>query len=150
MIRLATEQDLPAIMAIETRAHLSAWPEAIMRGYLKRQNCVWVLEAEQQGAPQIVAYAVNTLIAGEAELLMIAVAPEQQRRGYGRKLLSKLEEMLLEQGAEQWFLDVRASNFKARNLYEDLGFNMAGRRRNYYPAEHGREDAMIYCMSFTL
>ena len=145
-MRHANEQDLAAILAIENSAHFQAWPESVLRGYLKRQNCVWVLESQQQ----IVAYAVNTLIAGEAELLMLAVAPQHQRQGYGRQMMEALSERLQAHQAEQWFLDVRASNFKARNLYESLGFNMAGCRRNYYPAECGREDAIIYCLSFAL
>lgn len=143
-MRLATEADLPAIMNIETTAHFHAWPESIVRGYLRRNNCVWVLETEQQ----IVAYAVNTLIAGEAELLMIAVLPSAQGRGYGRQLMDELLQHLTEQGAQQWFLDVRASNFKAIKLYEHIGFNQAGRRPNYYPTERGYEDALLYCYAF--
>lgn len=143
-MRLATDNDLAAIMAIESAAHFRPWPESVMRGYLKRANCVWVLEEGQQ----IVAYAVNTLIAGEGELLMIAVAPAEQGKGYGRKLMQQLEAYLEEKNAEQWFLDVRASNFKAINLYESLGFNQAGRRPNYYPTERGSEDALLYCYHF--
>lgn len=142
-MRPVTAEDFEAVMAIEKAAHFRSWPESVMRGYFKRNNCVWVLEDQQQ----IVAYAVNTLIADEAELLMIAVHPQHQGKGYGRTLMQQLQGMLEQQQAAQWFLDVRASNFKAIQLYESLGFNQAGRRPNYYPTERGSEDALLYCMS---
>lgn len=142
-MRLADIHDFPAIYAIEQQAHFSPWPESVLRSYVNKNNCVWVLEVEQK----IVAYAVNTLVAGEAELLMIAVEPSQQGRGYGRQLMLLLQEYLQQQQAEEWFLDVRASNQKAIGLYESLGFNQVGVRPNYYPSAQGNEDALLYCMS---
>ncbi|UZK04414.1 ribosomal protein S18-alanine N-acetyltransferase [Venatoribacter cucullus] len=142
LIRMATEQDIPAILAIERAAHFHPWPESVLRRYLAKSGCVQVLE--QDG--RVLAYAVNTLIAGEAELLMIAVDPNQQGRGYGRTLMNHLQQQLQQQGAEQWFLDVRASNEPAIGLYESLGFCQAGCRPNYYPTAHGSEDALLYCM----
>lgn len=144
MIRSASEDDFDAVMALETQAHYRPWPASIMHSYFKRNNCVWVLEHNQI----IVAYAVNTLIAGEAELLTIGVDPAQQGKGYGRELLQQLHDYLQEQHAEQWFLEVRVSNRKAIGLYESFGFNQAGRRPNYYPTERGSEDALLYCFNF--
>ena len=46
-------------------------------------------------------------------------------------------------GAQFFFLEVRASNQAAIRLYEQQGFNEMGRRRNYYPAVNGREDAIL-------
>lgn len=143
-MRNACEQDLAAIMAIEKQAHSHPWAESVMRNYLQRKNCAWALE--QDG--KIVAYAINTLIAGEGELLTIAVNPAHQGQGYGRKLLQELHDYLAENQAEQWFLDVRVSNFKAIKLYESIGFNQAGRRPNYYPSARGSEDALLYCLNF--
>lgn len=144
-MRNASEQDLAAIMAIEHQAHASPWPESIMRNYLQRPNSAWLLQNEQG---DVLAYAVNTLVAGEAELLTIAVDPRLQGQGYGYQLLQQLHDYLAEHQAEQWFLDVRVSNFKAIKLYESFGFNQAGRRPNYYPSKTGREDALLYCFNF--
>src|SRR5690606_41111980 len=76
------------------------WSSDVCSSDLK-SGCVQVLEQNER----VVAYAVNTLIAGEAELLMIAVDPNQQGRGYGRALMNHLQQQLQQQGAEQWFLD---------------------------------------------
>lgn len=40
-------------------------------------------------------------------------------------------------------LEVRQSNFRAQQLYHQLGFNEMSIRRGYYPAEQGREDAIL-------
>jgi len=49
-------------------------------------------------------------------------------------------------GVETVFLEVRESNPVAIRLYEGLGFNQVGTRRDYYPAEGGREDAIIMAL----
>jgi ribosomal-protein-alanine N-acetyltransferase len=41
------------------------------------------------------------------------------------------------------FLEVRPSNPNAIKLYQSLGFNEIGRRKDYYPARKGREDALV-------
>lgn len=143
--RFATLDDLPTILEIEQAAHFHPWPESVLRRYLSKENTCWVLEDKQK----IVAYAVNTLIVGEAELLMIAVAPKQQGRGYGRQLMTAIYQYLQSQQAEQWFLDVRESNEKAINLYESMGFSQAGVRTNYYPSAKGDEDALLYALAIT-
>ena len=141
----ATLDDLPTILEIEQAAHFHPWPESVLRRYLSKENTCWVLEDKQK----IVAYAVNTLIVGEAELLMIAVAPKQQGRGYGRQLMTAIYQYLQSQQAEQWFLDVRESNEKAINLYESMGFSQAGVRTNYYTSAKGDEDALLYALAIT-
>lgn len=143
--RFASIDDLPAILAIEQAAHFHPWSESVLRRYLNKENTTWVLEEDRT----IVAYAVNTLIAGEAELLMIAVAPTQQGRGFGRKLMAAIHQFLQQQQAEQWFLDVRESNSKAIGLYESMGFAHAGVRANYYPSASGHEDALLYALAIT-
>lgn len=142
--RSAQASDLAAIMAIESSAHFHPWPPSVVTRYLAKTNTTWVLE--EQG--KVVAYAVNTLIVGEAELLMIAVLPSQQGRGYGRKLMNALQAWLEQQQAQRWFLDVRESNSKAIALYESLGFCQVGVRPNYYPTAKGSEDALLYAVEF--
>lgn len=143
--RFATLEDFSSILEIEKSAHFHPWPESVLRRYLSKEKTCWVLEDKQK----IVAYAVNTLIVGEAELLMIAVSPKQQGRGYGRQLMTAIYHYLQQQDAEQWFLDVRSSNDKAINLYESMGFSQAGVRTNYYPSANGDEDALLYALAIT-
>ena len=85
----------------------------------------WVLVAEGAVAAFVVARQVAE---DEFELLNIAVALDQRRRGYGRALLKAV----LQRFPGIWFLEVRASNSGAEALYSELGFQRSGRRRDYY------------------
>lgn len=83
-------------------------------------------------------------VAGEAELLTIAVAPEARRRGLGRKLVSRFVYQAQLRGAERAFLEVAADNPAAIALYESAGFAPAGRRKGYYLTPDGlRVDALV-------
>ena len=81
---------------------------------------------------------------GEAHLLNLCIHPDQQRQGTGRRLLHRMLRVASERQADTVFLEVRASNTAARALYEDEGFGEIGQRRDYYPADSGREDAIVY------
>ncbi len=140
--RAAGPEDLAAVMSIERRAHFHPWSESVIRRYLQKPGSAWV--AQKEGT--VVGWAVITLSAGEAELLMIAVDPNSQGQGIGRALMNFLLAYLTGQHAEQWFLDVRESNAAAIHLYESMGFCLAGNRPNYYPTADGHEDALLYCL----
>ena len=102
----------------------------------------WVLDVE--GA--IAGYFLMSLAAGEAHVLNICVAPEQQGHGHGRRLLRALIQLARTRGAQRIFLEVRPSNRRAIALYDMEGFNEIGRRPRYYPARDGREDAIVMAM----
>ena len=83
------------------------------------------------------------IILDEAHLLNITVKPESQGRGLGLKLLEHLMSIAYANNARECFLELRDSNTAAFKLYERYGFNEIGRRRDYYPAVGGREDAVV-------
>ena len=136
------EGDVRPVMDIERRAYQFHWTEGIFRDCLRVGYCCWVMELE--GA--VAGYGIMSLVVGEAHLLNICIAPEWQRRGYGKLLLEHFLELARERGAAQMFLEVRLSNAAALDLYRNSGFNEVGMRKNYYPAVNGREDAMILAM----
>ena len=133
------EGDVRAVMDIERRAYQFHWTEGIFRDCLRVGYCCWVMELS--GA--VAGYGVMSLVVGEAHLLNICVAPDWQHQGYGRFLLEHFMELARERGAGKMFLEVRLSNNAAIALYRGGGFNEVGMRKNYYPGEHGREDALI-------
>jgi ribosomal-protein-alanine N-acetyltransferase len=95
---------------------------------------------------EIVGYGVLSAAAREAHVLNVCVAPEEQHRGHGRRIVLRLLDLARWHHAERVFLEVRPSNPRAIALYESLGFNEIGRRPNYYPARKGREDAVVMAM----
>ena len=131
--------DLEEIMAIERRSYPYPWTRLIFNDCLRAGYCCWV--CERQGV--IEGYGVTSVAAGESHLLNLCVRPESLQQGIGRKLLLRLISLARRQNAEMMFLEVRPTNRAARELYESMGFNELGSRREYYPADHGREDALI-------
>jgi ribosomal-protein-alanine N-acetyltransferase len=94
------------------------------------------------------AFLLGRAVAGEAELLTIAVAPEARRLGLGRKLVGRFIYQARLRGAESAFLEVAEDNAAARGLYRASGFAEAGRRRGYYRTPEGKAvDALVLVRS---
>ena len=141
-IRVMSEADINGVMAIETRAYAFPWTAGIFRDCMGAGYSCYVLEKDAD----IVAYAVMSVGAKEAHILNICVSPDMREEGYGYALMDKLVALARQLHADMMFLEVRPSNEAARRLYDKLGFNEIGTRRNYYPAAQGREDALILAM----
>jgi [ribosomal protein S18]-alanine N-acetyltransferase len=89
-------------------------------------------------------FLLGRALAGEAELLTLAVAPEARRRGLGQRLVSRFLYQARLRGAGRAFLEVAADNAPAVALYESAGFFRAGQRRAYYRTPDGnRIDALV-------
>ncbi len=80
----------------------------------------------------IVGFAVASLLPPQAELEMIAVAAEEQRRGVARRLFAELVNKIRVAHVTEIILEVRASNDPAIGLYNSLGFRHIGCRPAYY------------------
>ena len=96
-------------------------------------------------------FAIGQLVAGEAELLMIAVAQEHQGKGLGRRSLNIFEEVMITKGATCCFLEVAKTNISACTLYEAEGFDVISTRKAYYQlGKNNRVDALIMQKMFCL
>lgn len=136
--RPMTEADLDTVVAIESAAFSHPWSRALFSDGLQSYDC-WVMCVD--GVQ--VGHGVIQIILDEAHLLNITVAPSHQGRGLGRALLEYLMTRARALKANECFLELRASNQPAFALYDSYGFNEIGRRRDYYPAAGGREDALV-------
>jgi ribosomal-protein-alanine N-acetyltransferase len=139
-LRAMQDADLPQVLAIESAAYAFPWSIGVFRDCLRAGYGCWVLEAESMG---ILGYAVLSVAAEEAHLLNVCVGPELQGQGHGRRLVQRMLDVARYHGAQRLFLEVRPSNPGALMLYQSLGFAEIGRRPRYYPAEGGREDAIV-------
>ncbi|WP_298135665.1 ribosomal protein S18-alanine N-acetyltransferase [Acidiferrobacter sp.] len=138
-LRAMVREDLPFVMQVERQAYEFPWTEGIFRDCLRVGYCCRVLEDEGR----LVGHGIMAVAAGECHLLNICVHPRYRRRGLGRRLLSHLLDVARQGQAKVALLEVRRSNKAAYALYYSLGFNEIGLRKNYYPARHGREDALV-------
>jgi Acetyltransferases len=89
-------------------------------------------------------FLLGRVIAGEAELLTLAVAPDARRRGVGRRLVDGFAEAARARDAVSAFLEVAADNAGGRALYAATGWTESGCRKGYYRAPDGsRIDALV-------
>jgi ribosomal-protein-alanine acetyltransferase len=133
MLRPATPADLDAIMALEMATFpTDAWSPALMAEELASPHGHYLVAEDADGA--IVAYAGLRAPAGspQGDIQTIAVAAHARRRGLGRELLTALLDEARRRGAEEVFLEVRADNPGAQELYRAFGFEEIAVRPNYY------------------
>ncbi len=131
--------DLKIVIEIESRVYNHPWTPGNFRDSIHAgHRCLLLTYGDA-----IIGYAVVLIAADEAHLLNLTISPEWQRKGHGRMLLLHLTSIAITEFARSFFLEVRRSNSRAQALYESLGFKTIGVRRNYYPAQAGREDAVV-------
>ncbi len=139
--------DLDAVHAIETTAYSHPWTRGNLADSLAGGHWARVLRDRSVPAGQaaaIAAYALAQPGVEEMHLLNLTVASSWRGRGLARRLLGALEVAAREAGARQLWLEVRASNAHARQLYEHCGFEPVAVRRAYYPlSTREREDALV-------
>jgi ribosomal-protein-alanine N-acetyltransferase len=145
-LEAAALEDLPALVALEKRCHSHPWSERGLCDALDASGpgAILVLRAPFPASDTgrgSVAYCAFQVVAGEAHIHNLAVAPEARRRGLARRLLALTLGIAARRGARVVFLEVRAGNAAARALYRALGFREVGIRRAYYAAPV--EDAVL-------
>lgn len=126
------------ILAIESSAFPSPWDENSFSSEIDRTiSHFWVLTSNDA----LAGYICFWIFAGEVHLLNIAVHKACRRKGVGWRLLSKMFEVGISEGAETAWLEVRPSNLAAKSLYAKAGFLEVGRRLRYYTDT--AEDAIL-------
>jgi ribosomal-protein-alanine N-acetyltransferase len=135
--------DVDRVILIERAAYPYPWTRGNFVDCLVSGYSCWIAEI----GGEIVGYSIFMAGAGEGHVLNCCVSPAWQGRGIGGQLMRRLLDNVKDFGVECLFLEVRQSNNRAINLYDSLGFETIGLRRHYYPADHGREDAVVmrYC-----
>jgi ribosomal-protein-alanine N-acetyltransferase len=94
-------------------------------------------------AESLVGFYMAEMAGPDFTLMDICIAPQYQGKGYAKLLIENLIEEANNRSAESIFLEVRVSNLSAIGLYEKCGFNEMGIRKDYYPADNGREDGKL-------
>ena len=139
LIRKMMLDDIPAVVELDRIAFSLPWPERSFR-FEVADNPVarcWVAEVEGR----VVGMVVGWLLVDEIHIATIATHPDFRRQGIGRRLLSHTLRRALEDGAQSSFLEVRASNVGAQELYRQFGYEPTGRRKRYY--KDNDEDAIL-------
>lgn len=121
--------DPQALAGIHAQAFDHGWSAAEIATLLGAPGTFAV--AEDRG------FILVRAIAGEAEIITLAVTPTARRQGLARRLVEQAVVRALALEAETLFLEVADDNVPAMALYRGLGFEIVGRRRGYYARPNG-------------
>lgn len=143
-IRRMTQDDVFAVVQIEEAVVDFPWTYGIFSDCVKVGYDCWVVEHDSE----VIGYGLLSMGDREAHVLNICIIPPMQRRGIGWQLMNHLLERARTLKAQSVYLEVRASNEGAYDLYQKLGFSVIGHRKDYYPHKEGREDAIVLELCF--
>ena len=141
--------DLDAVVSIMDLAFDDrfgeAWTRSQCAGILPMPGVTLTLARKSSGEP--VGFALQRIIAGDGELLLLAVNPGHRRQGIGRQLLRNFIKAAEREGSDRVHLEVREGN-PAVVMYRLAGFKIVGRRRKYYNGRTGGQfDALTLALN---
>ena len=141
-----TVHDLLEVVEIEESCHLSLWGWDSYYAELSRPEAIMLVARHALGADQLTRHQLYGFLSGrvsanELHINNIGVHEHARRRGVGRALMEAAISVGKQQGALTAILEVRAGNVAAQSLYRRYGFEVAGRRRQYY--REPVEDALL-------
>jgi [ribosomal protein S18]-alanine N-acetyltransferase len=123
-----------------------AWTRSQCAGILPMPGVELVLARDGEG--ELAGFSLFRKVADEAELLLLAVAPDCRRHGIGRMLLDHFTDRARDAGASRVHLEVREGN-PAVVMYRQAGFSFSGRRPKYYHGRFGGDfDALTLSLRF--
>jgi len=131
--------DMEHVVEIETEAFSSPWQRDTFAGLMGRDGVELIVMAEESEG--VIGYAVLWCVLDQGELANVALTPGRRGFGLGSHLLRHVLRVAERRGVRKLFLEVRASNGSALELYRRFGFTDVGIRRGYY--DHPREDARV-------
>ncbi|HUZ14349.1 MAG TPA: ribosomal protein S18-alanine N-acetyltransferase [Caulobacteraceae bacterium] len=140
-LRAALAGDCAILAEVHAAAFETGWNHADIRQLLGGSGAFGLVAEIEDG--RLAGFVLARVIAGEAEVLTLAVRAEQRRRGVGRALLAAAQR-LAASTAEAMVLEVAADNAGALALYEAAGYAAVGRRAAYYARRSGAgADAIV-------
>ncbi len=153
--------DLDAVLEIEAVSHLHPWTKGNFSDSLAAGHWAYCIRPQVDQAikgsyldPAILwAYCILFPAVDELHLLNITVSPKLRKLGMATRMMAAIEGVAAQQNMPRIILEARPSNLAAINLYQKLGYEQIGLRKNYYPADPQlgvREDALVMAKSIKL
>lgn len=134
-IRSMTKADCEQVAEIEAASFSVPWSKNSFLDTVDKENYRYFVAEENR---EILGYCGFLFVLDEAEIPNVCVKTSARQQGIGKKMMQVLVEEARELGMAVLYLEVRESNLAARRLYESLGFQEDGIRKNFYeqPTEH--------------
>lgn len=132
------EDYLDEILTIEREAYPEPWTIGMFREEMRSKRSYFYLAFSDD---ELIGYCGFWLVLDEAHITSVTVSKNYRGLGYGRDQVKHLLTSAQDKGVRAYTLEVRESNWPARNLYESVGFHAEGRRKAYYSTT--QEDAIV-------
>ena len=153
--------DLDEVLKIESVSHIHPWTKGNFSDSLAAGHWAYCVRPQRDQVvkgsyldPEVLwAYCILFPAVDELHLLNITVSPQLRKLGIGRRMMAAIEGVAAQQNMPRIILEVRPSNLAAVTLYQKLGYEQIGVRKNYYPlnTQTGmREDALVMAKSIKL
>ena len=153
--------DLDAVLAIEVVSHLHPWTKGNFADSLAAGHWAYCIRPQVDQSikgsyldPAVLwAYCILFPAVDELHLLNITVSPKLRKLGLASRMMAAIEGVAAQQDMPRIILEVRPSNIAAVTMYQKLGYEQIGIRKNYYPADPQlgtREDALVMAKSIKL
>ena len=133
------------IAELEKLCFNDPWSEKSIASELNNRLSCWLVALD---GDSVVGYVGSQTVLGETDMMNIAVHPDYRKQGVATDLIQSLIDALSKQGSHSLMLEVRQTNEPAKRLYESLGFETVGIRKNYY--RNPRENALILRKEWSL
>jgi ribosomal-protein-alanine N-acetyltransferase len=145
-IRRMKEEDLTAVLAIETLSFSNPWSDNTFRGEIQNTPVSFPMVLVRHPGEEVVGYIIFWQIRDDVQVNNIAIHPDCRGLGLGEAVMRHAIAKVRAAGAAFMTLEVRQSNTAAVALYKKLGFEVMGTRKNYYT----RPDEDAYVMALVL
>tara|TARA_A100001015_G_scaffold319407_2_gene442190 strand:- start:895 stop:1377 length:483 start_codon:yes stop_codon:yes gene_type:complete len=142
--------DVPVVSEIARANMPYPWSRQTFSDCMKTDYHGWLVSCGDTGlANQVMGYVMTLAQIDECQILNICVRSAHRRKGYALALMQQVIDFSWQQKLRRIFLEVRVSNHHAIAFYRQLNFQQVGLRRDYYPADNGREDALLLALKLS-
>lgn len=139
IIDRASQSDASLLFEIEQMCFNDPWSLKSFENALSGNTITFFIARSKNNTP--VGFVGIFVAADESEIVNVAVLPEFRRLGIANLLMQEAISHAYQKGCSAIYLEVRESNTAAQSLYQKFGFDVIGKRRNYY--DDPREDAIL-------
>ena len=136
-ILLAKKEHLSLVASLERETFSSPWSENALELFLDEKNFCVVMLVDGE----LASYCTVTTVLDEAQIINVATAESYKRQGCAKAVLERVLDECSKRGIGYISLEVRESNKGAISLYQNLGFNIVGKRIGFY--SNPRENAVV-------
>ncbi len=134
-----TQSNYLAAFSVQQNCHLYPWSQDVFADCLDGQYFAFQMEQ----LTEVMGYYIGLQVLDEVTLMDIGVKQSCRGKGYARTLMTHFIQQCRQRSIKDIWLEVRRSNLIAERLYLQFGFELIEERKNYYPTQEGRENALI-------